>query len=278
MKRHTRRKTMPDKLSNSRRSVPTCLLAGLFMLVGCVAAGQQSNTPTQIPPDTNVLRVGVTTNAQPLIYRQGNTIVGLEADFARELAKYLGKSLQFVELDWEDLIPALIANKIDIIMSGMSINRLREVRIAFTIPYFKSGLMALIRREDAARFSTGLFSLTTSSAIGAIKDTTSEFFVETNYSSVKLKRYTNTKQAVKDLIDKQIDMFIYDAPLVLYLASENESKGLTALFTLLKEEYLAWGVRKDNKELLEKANTFLRKANSDGRLQKMIKYWIPFAQ
>jgi polar amino acid transport system substrate-binding protein len=90
--------------------------------------------------------------------------------------------------------------------------------------------------------------------------------------------YTDTKPAVKALIDKRIDMFVYDAPLILYLASENETNGLTALFTLLTEEYLAWGVRKDNKALLESANNFLRTANSDGRLQKMIKYWIPFAQ
>ena len=270
---------MPDKLSNSRCSVLIGLLAGLLLLVSCAAPGQYHSVHSnEIPPDPNILRVGVTPNAQPLIYRQGNKIVGLEADFARELAKDLGKSLQFVELDWEDLIPALIANKIDIIMSGMSINRLREVRIAFTIPYFKSGLMALIRREDAARFSTGLFALTTSSAIGVIKDTTSEFFVETNYSSVKKIVYTDTKPAVKALIDKRIDMFVYDAPLILYLASENETNGLTALFTLLTEEYLAWGVRKDNKALLESANNFLRTANSDGRLQKMIKYWIPFAQ
>ena len=163
-------------------------------------------------------------------------------------------------------------------MSGMSITRLRKVRIAFSIPYFKSGLMALIRREDAARYSTGLFSLTTSSAIGAIKDTTSEYFVETNYASVNKKLYSNTKQAVKALKKKDIDMFIYDAPLILYLASENETQGLTALFTLLTEEYLAWGVRKDNKELLDQANIFLKTANDDGRLTQMIKYWIPFAK
>ena len=269
---------MPNNLSSSRWLVLVCFLAGLLLLIGCAAHGQYTVKPTEIPPDVNVLRVGVTANAQPLVYRQENRIVGLEADFAREFAKDLGKSLQFVALDWEDLIPALIANKIDIIMSGMSVTRLREVRIAYTIPYFKSGLMALIRREDAARFSTGLFTLTTSSAIGAIKDTTSEFFVETNYGSVKKILFSNTKPAVKALIDKRIDMFIYDAPLVLYLASENETKGLTALFTLLTEEYLAWGVRKDNKALLEAANNFLKKANSDGRLQQMIKYWIPFAK
>jgi polar amino acid transport system substrate-binding protein len=102
--------------------------------------------------------------------------------------------------------------------------------------------------------------------------------VETNYGSVKKMLFSNTKPAVKALIDKRIDMFIYDAPLILYLASENETRGLTALFTLFTEEYLAWGVRKDNKELLESANNFLRTANSDGRLQQMIKYWIPFAK
>ena len=270
---------MPTKLDASRWAVLLFLLAGLLLMAGCAAPQQQKTVRTiEVPPDENILRVGVAANAQPLVYRQGNTIVGLEADLARELAKDLGRQLRFVEYKWEDLIPALMADKIDIIMSGMSITRLREVRIAFTIPYFRSGLTALIRREDAARFSTGLFALTTSSAIGVIKDTTSEFFVEANYSSVKKIVYSDTKPAVNALIDKRIDMFIYDAPLILYLASENETNGLTALFTLLTEEYLAWGVRKDNKALLEAANNFLRKANSDGRLQKMIKYWIPFAQ
>lgn len=269
---------MPIKLIASRWPVLQYFLAGLLLVAGCAAPQQKAVKTIDIPPDQNVLRVGVAPNAQPLVYRQGNTVVGLEADLARELAKDLGRELRFVEYKWEDLIPALMANKIDIIMSGMSITRLREVRIAFAIPYFKSGLTALIRREDAARFSTGLFALTTSSAIGVIKDTTSEFFVETNYGSVKKILFSDTRPAVQALIDKRIDMFIYDAPLILYLASENENRGLTALFTLLTEEYLAWGVRKDNKALLESANNFLRTANSDGRLQKMIKYWIPFAQ
>lgn len=269
---------MPVKFNSSLWTFLIYMLAGLVLAVGCEAPKQRTVQTVAEAPDENVLRVGVTANAQPLVYRQRNTVVGLEADMARQLAKDLGKSLKFVELDWENLIPALIDDKIDIIMSGMSITRLREVRIAFTIPYFKSGLMALIRREDAARYSTGLFSLTTSSAIGAIKDTTSEYFVETNYASVNKKLYTNTKQAVKALKKKDIDMFIYDAPLVLYLASENETQGLTALFTLLTEEYLAWGVRKDNKELLDQANNFLKTANDDGRLKQMIKYWIPFAK
>ena len=94
----------------------------------------------------------------------------------------------------------------------------------------------------------------------------------------KKKLHTNIDDAVKDLIDKNIDMFIYDAPMVLYLASENESRGLTVLFALLTKEPLAWGVRKDNVELLESANKFLQALNEEGKLNKMIKYWIPFAK
>ena len=269
---------MPKNLSRSRWLVLLCFLAGLLLHMGCTTPGQHAVKTTEISPDVNILRVGVSTDAQPLVYRQGNKIVGLEADFARELAKYLGKSLQFVELDWEDQIPALISNKIDIIMSGMTKTTLREVRIAFCIPYLKSGQMALIRREDAARFSTGLFTLTTSSAIGVIKNTFGEYFVDEQYGSVKKITFSTSRPAVKALIDKRIDMFIYDGPMVLYLASANEINGLTTLFAPFTEEWLAWAVRKDNKELLESANNFLKTINSDGRYKKLIQYWISTAK
>jgi len=163
-------------------------------------------------------------------------------------------------------------------MSGMTRTTLREVRIAFCIPYLKSGQMALIRREDAARFNTGFFALTTSSAIGVIKNTYGEYFVDEQYSSVKKITFPTSRPAVKALIDKRIDMFIYDGPMILYLASENEINGLTALFAPLTEESLAWAVRKDNKELLESANNFLKTINNDGRYKKLIKHWIPFAK
>jgi len=253
------------------------ILSALTLAAGCAPTAGQKTDPVIIPPDQNVLRVGVTTNSPPLIFRQGNKIVGLEADLARELAAYLGKSLRFVELKWDDQIPALLENRTDIIMSGMTITRLRKVRVAFALSYFESGQMALVRRKDAARYGTGLFSFTTSSAIGAIRDTTGEFYVETQFSSVKRKLYTNPDAAVKDLIKKEIDMFIHDAPMILYLASVNETRGLTDLFVRLTKEPLAWAVRKDDVALLESTNIFLRSFNETGELSKIVKYWIPLA-
>ena len=269
---------MPKKLSIKQLLVLTFFIAGVFLTTGCVSTGQKAAESVVIAPDISILRVGVTPNAPPLIFKQGNGIVGLEADFAREFAKYLGKSPQFIELEWDDQIPALLENRIDIIMSGMTRTALREVRIAFTTRYLESGQMALIRREDVARFSMGFFALTTSSAIGVIKDTTGEYFVEINYSSVKKKTFSTLRAAAQAVIDKKIDMFIYDAPMIIYLASENENKGLTVLYALLTREDLAWGVRKDNTELLNSANSFLQNPNNEKMLKKMTQYWIPLAR
>ena len=267
---------MGNNWCHRRLMVWFVLFTALSLLTGCApTTGQHKAESESVPPDKNVLRVGVSANSPPLIFKQGQKIVGLEADLARELAVYLGKSLRFVELKWEDQIPALLENRIDIIMSGMSVTQLRKMRISFSLPYFKSAQMPLIRRKDAIRFNTGLFSV---EKIGVIKGTTGEDFVETQFSKVKIQRYSDPRDAAKDLIKKEIDIFIYDAPMVLYLASENETKGLTVLTTFLIQEDLAWGMRKDDFELIDAANSFLQTMNDEGKLNKIIKYWIPLAQ
>ena len=269
---------MPKKLNIKRLAVVIFFVAGLSIIAGCASIDQKAAESIVVEPDINILRVGITPNAPPLIFRQGKKIMGLEADFAKEFAKYLGKSVRFVELEWEDQIPALLENRIDIIMSGMTRTPLREVRIAFTRRYLESGQMALIRREDFLRFSTGFFSLTTSSGIGVVKNTFGEYFVDERYSSVKKEVFSSPQAAAKAVIDKKIDMFIYDAPMILYLASENEDKGLTALLALLTREDLAWGVRKDDTDLLNSANRFLSDEKNQEMLKKMTQYWIPFAR
>ena len=47
---------------------------------------------------------------------------------------------------------------------------------------------------------------------------------------------------------------------------------------MLTQEYLAWGVRKDEPGLRNAANAFLEKARQDGSLQATIRRWIPLWQ
>jgi ABC-type amino acid transport substrate-binding protein len=254
------------------------VLTSFVVLIGLAACAPVETKPAPPPSGKNILRVGVSTNAPPIIFKQGERITGLEADFAREFAKHLGKSLHFVELPWKKQIPALLNNQTDIIMSGMTKTRVREMRVAFSTSYFRSGQMALIRMRDAANFRTGFYSIKGSLAIGAVKDTTGEFFVLESFRDNKIEKFSKSTDGAKALIRGEIDMFIHDAPIILYLASVNESKGVTPLFSLFTEEYLAWAMRKDDTELLESANTYLQTIHENGRLKEMIRRWIPLAQ
>ena len=72
------------------------------------------------------------------------------------------------------------------------------------------------------------------------------------------------------MLQNKIDLFIHDGPMILMLASENDSKGLTTSTTLLTEEYLAWGIKKNDIELLNSANRFIDAYKRAGKLSDII--------
>lgn len=258
-------------LSTSPAFLLACILA--FTLSSCAPANQPYNTKA----DSSVLRVGVSANAPPLIYKKGRKITGLEADFAKRLARSAGKKAKFIEVEWSKQIDALENNKIDIIMSGMTITDARRYRIAFSDPYLRSGQILLVRLKDKARFSTGIYSLMNSNyTIGTVKNTTGDIFITRAINGAKTKAFTKSEHAVKALINEEIDAFVYDAPMVCHYAAVNENAKLTPILTLATEEYLAWGIRKQDSELRTQANQFLQRLNSSGQLPQMIRTWIPY--
>ncbi len=251
-------------------------LALSFILSSCVtsADGIQS---VKIAPDPSILRVGVSANAPPLIYKKNGKLTGLEADLARRLGRFIGKQVKFVEVQWEKQIEALENNEIDIIMSGMSITNARKYRIAFSDPYLRSGQILLVRLQEKHHFSTGIYSLMNSSyVIGTVKDTTGDLFITQTINGVKIKSFTKSEDAVKALINKDIDAFVYDAPMVCHYAAINENQKLTPILTLATEEFNAWGIRKEDSELLDQANQFLRDLKNKQELQGIIRTWIPY--
>lgn len=232
--------------------------------------------------DENVLKVGISTNAPPLAYRQKDQIAGLEPELAREFAAYLGRQVRFVEVEWVNQIQALLDMRTDIIMSGMSITPMREVRIAFSKPYFRSGQMALIPRKDKARYPMGFYGILGQSIklkIGVVKGTTGQSFVQKSFGTAKkIVSYKNSRIALDKLLVGKIDMLIHDAPIVLMMAAENEAKGLSTIPSLLTEEYMAWGIRKTDTELIDAANRFIDELNQKGKLEAITRKWIPYSR
>ena len=258
------------------------LLSVFGWLTGCTMSGP-STTPAPAattPMAANnqaPLKVGVSTNMPPLIYKQGDQITGLEAELAKGLADYLGRPLQFVEVAWKDQISYLLDRRTDIIMSGLSITELRKVRIAFSDPYSRTGLMAIVRRGDIQRFKMGYYSVVETPSIGAVEDTTGAGFIRSRYENANKRFFKTSAEGIAALRDKTIDLMIHDAPVILVMAATYESE-LAPVYALLTEEYLAWGLRREDTALLKSTNAYVADLKRDGRLKAIVQRWMPLSE
>jgi polar amino acid transport system substrate-binding protein len=249
------------------------LLAPLF-LISCI---QEKTTPVSVQPGPDILRVGMTTNAPPVAYRKDGKITGLEVDFAEGLARFSGRKLHIVEMKWEDLIPALLDKKIDIIMSSMTITPARQYRIAFSTPYMISGQVMLVRRPELARYANGFSDLLNPAVrIGTVKATTGDLLIREKINRGNCFSFQNPVQGVRALIDNKIDVFVYDLPMNFYFAAENEINGLAPVIIPLTREQIAWGMRKDDIKLRQTANAYLTELKTNGQLKDKLIHWIPF--
>ncbi len=239
--------------------------------LGLVAIGM---APTAAP---SPLRVGVSPDSPPMVFKQGQQVRGLEADLAAALGDALGRPVQFVERKWDALFPALEAGKIDIIMSAVSITRERQTQVGFCDPYLRTGQMALVRREDLNRYGMG-FPDVLPGPVGVRRGTTGDHLVQQNYSKAKCRRYSLYEDGAKALLKKKIALFVGDGPAVWHLAGRYEAKGLAVVPIMMSSEQYGWAVRREDAELRRQVNSFLVQIRSNGELIRMMKTWLPAVQ
>lgn len=244
------------------------LSAVFCMLAGCQTTGPASGSRAGAP-----LWVGITPDYPPLMFRQNNKITGAEADLASALGRELGRPVRLVELRWEDQIDALLRGQTDIIMSGMTITAARQVRIAFSDPYLRLGIMPLVRAREVGRYATPESILNGDARIGVKKGSTADVFANRHCRSSAIS-YVQPPDAHFFLVNRRIDVFLHDGPGVIWLAAENEAD-LAAIRRPLTRDEIAWGMRKDDAELLAAVNRALAKWKSAGTLQKILDKWLP---
>ena len=223
------------------------IIAGLifaFLVAGCAQTTKPPAEPTAA--DAATLRVGVTTTSPPFVFKQAGEIVGLDADMAREFARFIGKTPRFIDLKWDDQITALLENRTDIIMSGMSITNMRKMSIAFSQPYYRSGLMAMVRKTEANRFPISFSACSArrpQCASVSSRARPAKFLSTSIFVCQRITAYQSTREALDALLTpvlvNRIDVFIQDGPILLMMLAENQSADLTVLPSPLTDEYLA---------------------------------------
>ena len=250
-------------------------LAVVLAAVVLGACNAERRPPAPQRPAAPPLRVAVPYDSPPYGFRRNGDLVGLEVDFAHELAASLGRPLELVPVSWTDLIPTLLAGQTDLAMAGLTITPAREVRIAFSDPYLRSGLLALMRRDDAPRYPTPRSVLETGDAIGVVSGTTGERFVREHARIASPLVYPSANGAVTELGQRRVALVVHDAPVVVWYVSGDEAN-LAALLTPLDEERLGWGMRRGDDDLRAAVNGALARWRTDGTRERILDHWIPY--
>jgi polar amino acid transport system substrate-binding protein len=154
------------------------VLALVLMCFGGLAQASSSPTLDRVL-QLGVLKVGMSGDQPPLtmVSRQGD-LIGLDVDMATAMAGALEVELELVQLPFGQLLEALQAGKLDMVISGMGITAERARSISFVGPYMMSGKSLLTRSDELANIYEAEQLNRGELRLAALRNSTSQSYIE----------------------------------------------------------------------------------------------------
>jgi ABC-type amino acid transport substrate-binding protein len=221
------------------------------------------------------LRVGLHTDYPPLSFEKNGEIVGIEPDLARMVGAELGRRVRLVPLDRAELIGALEAGRIDVVMAGMSITAERGRRVRFIEPHTRVGQMAILRRDRVAELGRASDLHREGVRVGFVAGTTGESYVRQHLTRARKFPFETVAEAEDVLRSGDIDYLVHDAPTAWRLGMDLLDAELIGLYRPLTEEWLAWAVRSEDAELASALDALVRRWRADGTVERVVNAWVP---
>jgi polar amino acid transport system substrate-binding protein len=209
-------------------------------------------------------------------WKHHQTVMGMDADVMREVAKRIGHEERFCINDWDNLIPGLGRGLYDVVINGIIAPEKPIPDVIFTQPYFR-GTRQLVVREDEKR----IVDLATAQGrrLGVIQDARTQSLLGV-YPGIEVSYYPDEYEVFFDLCRGQIDAVLMDSPGVLYHGSIQPHVRVVA-DSVVEIEYVI-AMRAEDKELWLKIDRALSEMKSDGSLLAIMHYWglcqRPFCQ
>ncbi len=215
-----------------------------------------------------VLTMGTNAAFPPYEYYEGDSIVGIDAEISQAIAEKLGLTLEIVDMDFNSLVSAVQAGKIDISAAGMTVREDRLENVDFTDSY-ATGVQVVIVAEDSDIASVDDLA---GKLIGVQDATTGHIYCSDDFGEENVVAYNNGAMAVQALKDGKVDCVVIDQEPAKNFVAVNE--GLKILDTEYVTEDYAIAVAKDNTALKDAINAAMAELKEDGTIQSILDKYI----
>ncbi len=239
------------------------------------------------PATAEKLRVGMECTYAPFNYRtESGDLAGYDVDVAKGVAEIIGAELEFVCQQWDGMIPALLANKFDLIVASMSITESRLEKIDFSSPYRDSvGRIVGKSGQDLNLFDPAGKPIPENFAglrIGLERASTYESWFNAKLPDADIVLYDGSEPLYLDLVNGRVDAIMTN-PMKAHLRflATDEGSGFEFISPAISEvEFFGIGVgiglRQGQPELKARLDGAIKQLINEGKLTEYALRYFPF--
>jgi len=221
--------------------------------------------------------IGLSTFVPWAMRDKNGDIIGFEIDVGRKLAEDMGVDVEFKPTAWDGIIPALLAKKFDVIITGMVVKPTRNLTVNFSRPYayLRVGMAANRKKAEEDGLET-LEDWNSPNVILTIKRGTAPGeTVERLFPKAKLRQFDDDGQALQDVLNGNAHGFLTSEPKPTYYVIDNPDV-LYHPFGIgpWDPSASAFAVRKGDPDALNFFDNWIRYHELNGWLQKTHDKWF----
>ncbi|MEM6582997.1 MAG: transporter substrate-binding domain-containing protein [Pseudomonadota bacterium] len=257
------------------RLTPRLLLTSLLAIAMVIPFKTMAGETLQRVVDFKVLKVGMSGNQPPLTMenREGG-LMGFDVDIAKALADAMNVQLEIVPMPFGELLEALENDKVDMVMSGVSITPQRTESVSFVGPYMMSGKSILTKNSTLAEFQSNKDFNREDLTLVALSNSTSATFVQTVAPEAKLTEIDSYDEGVAMVIDGKADAMVADMPVCVLSVMRYPDADLATLEKPMTVEPVGIAVSKDDPQFFNLVDNYLEAYEKTGILTRLREKWF----
>ena len=248
-----------------------------FVLGACGGAANDSagdSSAASSNESSDIFKVGIDDTYPPMEYKDesGNN-AGFDIELATEIAKRLGKKIEFVPTAWSAIFTGLSSGKYDCIISSLSITEDRKKTITYTRPYIENSQVMVVQIDNNdIKSEKDLGGKIVAVQMGTTSDDSCQEFMKTTPFK-DYKQYEAMTEALNELKIGRVDALACDLVVAKYFVARDK-ESFKIVPTTLPLEPIAVGFRKENQAEADKVDKVIEEIMNDGTLKAISEKWF----
>ncbi|CAI3706504.1 polar amino acid transport system substrate-binding protein [Clostridium neonatale] len=195
-------------------------------------------------------------------------IVGFDIDIAKEVAKELGVELEVKDMDFDGLLVALQAGKVDMVFAGMTPTDERKENADFSDIYYTATHRFILRSGEEG--SVKSFDDLKGKKIGVQKGSIQEGIAKDNFDEANIKSLAKVTDLVLDLKNKKVDAILIEEGVAKINCDKNKDIAMSDFVVTDENGGAAIALKKGSTELQTEVNKTISKLKEEDKITKFV--------